>query len=130
MKTSPWPNFAYAELRCKCGRCDSDGSEINPALMDEVQKLRTLYGKPLILSSAVRCAKHPSEARKATPGEHTDGNAVDVRCQGADALEILRLALTLGFTRVGINQKGSGRFIHLGMAPVGGRLPSPMIWSY
>lgn len=127
---SPWPNFSYAELRCKCGRCDSDGSEINPALMDEVQKLRTLYGKPLSLSSAVRCAKHPSEARKATPGEHADGSAVDVRCQGAEALLILRLALTLGFTRVGINQKGSGRFIHLGMAPAGGRLPSPMIWSY
>lgn len=130
MKASPWPNFSLAELHCKCGKCNSDGSEMDPVFMAELQQLRTLYGKPLDLSSAYRCRQHPSEANKAEPGEHTDGLAVDVRCRGAEALQILRLALNLKFTRVGINQKGAARFLHLGMAPAGGRLPSPAIWSY
>ncbi|WP_325436288.1 D-Ala-D-Ala carboxypeptidase family metallohydrolase [Pseudomonas nitroreducens] len=131
MTTSPWPNFSYAELRCKCGRCSSDGREMDPAFMAELQKLRDLYGKPMTISSAYRCPKHPVEAKKAQPGEHTTGLAVDVAIRGADALELLRLALSLKFTRYGISQKGSaGRFIHLGMAPKGGRLPSPAIWSY
>lgn len=130
MKNSPWPNFAYSELRCKCGQCGSDGTEMDPAFMDQLQQLRTLYGKGLILSSAYRCPAHPVEAKKHEPGEHVTGQAVDVACHGADALQILRLALGLKFTRVGISQKGAARFIHLGAAPVGGRLPSPMIWSY
>ena len=36
---------------------------------------------------------------------------------------------TLPFTGIGIQQKGSGRFIHLDMAPAE-QLPRPMIWSY
>ncbi|MNE96656.1 hypothetical protein D3C80_1948790 [compost metagenome] len=50
--------------------------------------------------------------------------------RGADAVQLLRLALQMRFTRFGISQKGNARFLHLGMAPVGGRLPAPMIWSY
>jgi len=58
------------------------------------------------------------------------GMAVDVQCRGTDALKILHLALNLGFIRIGIQQKGSARFLHLGLAPESGRLPSPTIWSY
>lgn len=130
MNTSTWANFSYAELRCKCGRCGSDGREMDPAFMAELQELRRLYGKPMTLSSAYRCAKHPSEAQKREPGEHCTGLAVDIACSGADAMNILWIALGMRFTRVGISQKGNGRFIHLGMAPVGGRLPSPALWSY
>ena len=130
MKTSPWPNFTYAELRCKCGKCGSDGSEMDPAFMAELQELRRLFNKPMTLTSAYRCPNHPAEAKKREPGEHTTGMAVDIACSGIEAMDILFVALGMRFTRVGINQKGSGRFIHLGMAPKGGRLPSPAIWSY
>lgn len=127
---SPWPNFTYAELRCKCGKCLSSGHEMNRVFMDQVQKLRALYGRPMALSSAHRCSRHPVEASKSVPGAHAMGAAVDIRCQGAEAVEILRLALTLPFTGIGVSQKGSTRFIHLDMAPIGGHLPRPMIWSY
>lgn len=130
MSDSPWANFTYAELRCRCGRCDSTGREMEPAFMDLVQRLRELYGQPMPLSSAYRCPLHPSEVNKAAPGEHSDGLAIDVQCRGAEALKLLNLALTLGFTRIGVNQKGAARFLHLGLTPAGGRLPSPMIWSY
>lgn len=128
MKKSPWPNFSYAELRCKCG-CRSDGTEMSPAFMDAVQQLRALYGKPLAISSAYRCRHHPIEAGKAKPGAHATGAALDIACSGAEALAILRLALSLPFTGIGVQQKGGGRFIHLDMAPTE-QMPRPMIWSY
>ncbi len=130
MSDSPWPSFAYSELRCKCGHCNSTGREMDPAFMARLQRLRDAYGKPMQLTSAYRCPRHPVEAGKTAPGEHFDGRAVDVRCRGAEALTLLRLALPLGFNRVGIHQKGSARFLHLGLAPAGGPLPSPTIWSY
>lgn len=130
MSKSPWPNFSLVELRCKCGKCSSDGTEMAPAFMQRLQQLREQYGKPMSLSSAFRCRRHPEEARKAEPGEHAMGLAVDVRVRGPEALQLLQLALNLGFTRIGISQKGAARFIHLGLAPVGGRLPSPALWSY
>jgi uncharacterized protein YcbK (DUF882 family) len=130
MSIITWPHFAVAELRCKCGKCGSDGSEMDPGFMAELVTLRQQYGRPMPLSSAYRCRRHPEESRKAEPGEHTTGLAVDVRCRGAEAVQILRLAMNLKFTRFGISQRGNARFIHLGMAPIGGRLPSPMIWSY
>lgn len=129
MSKSPWPNFSYAELRCKCGRCGSDGTEMDPAFMDAVQQLRTLYGQPLVISSAYRCRQHPVEARKTKPGAHSTGAALDIACSGAAAVSVLRLAMTLPFTGIGVQQKGSGRFIHLDMAPAE-QLPRPMIWSY
>lgn len=130
MNDSPWANFSYSELRCRCGRCDSTGREMNPVFMALLQRLRQVYGKPMPLSSAYRCPNHPNERNKAEPGEHAQGLAVDVQCRGKDALKILQLALNLGFVRIGIQQKGTARFLHLGLAPESGRLPSPMIWSY
>jgi len=132
-QTTRWPNFSDLELRCRCGQCPSatrGKSPMDPDFMDRLQQLRTLYGKPMPLSSAYRCRNHPAEAGKAEPGEHCAGTAVDVRIRGADALELLHLALTLGFNRIGVSQKGTARFLHLGVSPIGGRLPSPMIWSY
>ncbi|MDT4866457.1 Peptidase M15 [compost metagenome] len=126
---SPWPNFGYHELRCKCGRCGSDGREMDATFMGHLQQLRDLYGKPLVITSAFRCRRHPVEAKKAAPGAHSLGLAVDIACRGADAVAILRLATTLPFTGFGISQRGNARFIHLdtGSAP---QLPRPMIWSY
>lgn len=130
MSDSPWANFGYPELRCRCGRCDSTGREMDQVFMERLQRLRIGFGRPMPLTSAYRCAKHPSEANKVTPGEHHDGLAVDVACSGAEAFELLHMALSLGFTRIGINQKGDRRFLHLGLSPAGGRLASPAIWSY
>lgn len=124
------PNFSLAEVRCKCGRCSSTGTEISSELMDELQRLRDAYGKPITITSGYRCARHPVEIGKAELGEHTQGLAVDIAVRGADAVQLLRLAMQLGFTRFGISQKGASRFIHLGIARPGGRLPSPAIWSY
>ena len=67
------------------------------------------------------------EAAKATPGAHASGQAADVACNGQEAYKLLKLALELGFTGIGVNQKGGGRFIHLDTLT---QPPRPNVWSY
>ena len=116
-------NFSDNELRCKCGCGRLNTTPAFNEFMEKVQALRTAYGKPLVLSSAYRCPEHPIEAAKTKAGQHSKG-AVDIRVAYAAAHEVLRLAFSMGFTGIGVNQKGSHRYIHLDMRP------NPTVWSY
>ena len=98
--------------------------------VEKIQDLRTAFGKPLTISSGYRDPEHPIEARKAKPGAHASGRAVDIAIHGEDAFDLLTLALESGeFTGIGINQKGefNQRFIHLDDLENERR---PTIWSY
>ncbi|WP_375594634.1 D-Ala-D-Ala carboxypeptidase family metallohydrolase [Algihabitans albus] len=122
---SPYPNFTESEFRCShTGRC-----EMQSALLDKLQALRSQLGQPLVVSSGYRDPSHPLEARKARPGAHAYGHAVDLRCDGQLAYLVLSFAPRIGFERIGVAQKGarSSRFIHLDTWPDG---PSPAVWSY
>ena len=119
-----YPNFTAKELACQ--HCGADG--IKTELMDKLQALRTAYGKPMRITSGYRCPKHPVEAKKSVPGAHALGLAADVGVDGAEAYRILALAFELGFTGIGVQQKGTGRFIHLDVRD--GQLPGPTVWSY
>ncbi len=122
MNWSNYPNFTEDEFRCKhTGKC-----EMRPEFMEKLQQLRTLYGKPMRVTSGYRDRTHPAEVNKPTTGEHSTGCAADIAVEGHDALRLVRLALELGFPRIGVQQKGGGRFIHLGTNP---NFPST-IWSY
>lgn len=122
MNWADYPNFTEAEFRCRhTGRC-----EMQPVFMRKLQHLRSVYGKPMRIPSGFRDSSHPAERGKERPGEHTTGRAADVAVQGADALRLVQLAVNMGFSRIGVQQKGDGRFIHLGDSP---EFP-PGIWSY
>lgn len=125
MDWSRWPNFSESEFRCShTGKC-----RMHAGFMDRLQQLRTRYGRPMVITSGYRDASHPIEARKASPGAHATGRAADIAVDRGDAYALLKLALELGFTGIGINQKGSGRFIHLDDLQGGDHL-RPTIWSY
>jgi zinc D-Ala-D-Ala carboxypeptidase len=119
-----YPNFKPSEFACQ--HCGAEG--IQERLLDKLQAMRTKYGKPMRITSGYRCPSHPVEARKSTPGAHALGLAADVGVEGAEAYRILQIALELGFTGIGVQQKGSGRFIHLDVRE--GELPGPVVWSY
>ena len=107
-------NFSDDELRCKCGCGKLNPNPLFPKFMDKVQRLRTLYGKPLEVSSAYRCLDHPVELKKKKAGMHSIA-AIDLRVDKEDAYAVLELAFKLGFKGIGVQQKGSPneRFIHI-----------------
>lgn len=121
-----YPNFSKREFDCKA----TGENRMQASFMERLQQLRTAYGKPMPISSGYRSPKHPIEAKKPRPGAHSTGYACDVAVQGVDAVRLLTLALTLGFTGIGVQQKGGGRFIHLDTHPDAAHISRPAIWSY
>lgn len=118
-----YPNFSVKEFNCAhCGK-----NEMKPEFMLKLQTLRTAYGKPMKITSGYRCPQHPIEAKKTAPGAHASGCACDIGVEGQEAYQILKLALAAGFTGIGVQQKGIGRFIHLDTLSGG---PRPNVWSY
>ena len=124
---SQFKNFSIEEFRCQ--HTGEDGMDLN--FVAKVQRLRTMYGNGLTISSGYRSPEHPIEARKPNgPGAHASGRACDIRIYGEDALDLLHLALDSGdFTGIGVQQSGdhSRRFIHLDDL-INERRPT--IWSY
>ena len=120
---STYQNFSANEFNCShCGK-----NEMQPDFLQKLQALRSVYGKPMRITSGYRCPEHPIEAKKAKPGAHASGCACDIGIEGADAHRLLKLAFAAGFTGIGVQQKGSGRFIHLDTLEGG---PRPTVWSY
>jgi zinc D-Ala-D-Ala carboxypeptidase len=84
--------------------------------------LRSLYGKPLKITSGYRDVSHPIEAKKSKGGTHTQGIAADIYIDNSvDRRIIVDLALALGFKGIGI----ADNFIHLDI-----RRTTPVMWLY
>lgn len=127
MDWSKYLNFSESEFKCShTGACI-----MKPEFMEVLQSIRTELGFPMPVTSGFRHPSHPIEVAKAQPGEHSFGCAVDIGIRGFPALELMRVAMNHGIQRIGVQQKGEGRFIHLGM---GDKLYpnrfSQAIWSY
>ena len=89
--------------------------------------LREAYGHPIKLTSTYRSPDHPIEAKKAKPGEHAYGAAVDIACVGGEAtFKLVKAAIETGFTRIGISRKNN--FVHVGIGYPGA--PAITIWTY
>jgi hypothetical protein len=63
-------------------------------------------------------------------GAHTTGKAADIGVERGEAYEVLKLALEIGFTGIGVAQKGSGRFLHLDICEPEDGMIRPTVWSY
>ena len=127
MDWSRYPNFSEEEFMCKhTGECHMDEH-----FMDLLQVLRIEYDNPMTITSGYRHPNHPIEAAKASsvPGAHTSGKAADIAVRGTQAYDLLNLAFALGFTGIGVSQKGDVRFIHLDTLDGSDRL-RPTVWSY
>ncbi len=115
--------FTEEELACQhCGERKTDAD-----FMKLIDYLRDQAGFPFVVTSGYRCPDHPIEVKKNAPGAHTTGKAIDIAVQGERALRLIELAQQAGIKRIGVNQKGGGRFIHLDVCD---DRPSPAIWSY
>lgn len=119
------PHFTKEELACKCG-C---GMLPQQDFMNKVEKLRNSLGFSLPVSSAARCPTYNAKVSgTGTTGPHTTGRAIDFAVDRQKAYMLLVAALNSGFTGIGVQQKGSGRFIHIDDLPFNAGRPT--VWSY
>jgi zinc D-Ala-D-Ala carboxypeptidase len=130
MSNTKWPHFSRKELTCQCG-CDH--MEMDPEFMDRLESLRTIFDRPMRITSAFRCPNHNAQVSSTGfTGPHTTGKSVDVAVSGQQAHDLLALAIHHNFTGLGISQRGphNKRFIHLDTITQGPGRPRPRVWSY
>jgi zinc D-Ala-D-Ala carboxypeptidase len=121
-----YPNFSKKEFDCQ----ETGENEMTNKALCFFQAVRDLYGKPLIVTSGYRSPRHSIEKRKANPGAHAQGTAVDFRVTSetqGDEIEAIAniVALEMGLD-IGVGRTQS--FIHL---DVGHKYaPRPARWTY
>lgn len=122
-----WRHFSRSEFDCKhCGE-----NLMHDSFIDLMDQLREEYGKPVLISSGYRCPAHNMVVSSTgSDGPHTTGKASDIRVSRKDAYKLAKLAFMIGFTGIGFQQKGAGRFIHLDTLRDAPGQPRPTIWSY
>ena len=107
-------NFDSWEFSCGCG-CGYE--DINPKLVDKLQMLRDLVGKPIVVTSGCRCKAYNKHIGGVYNSPHLLGLAADIYCKGIDIRELAGRA-DLIFSRIGLYP--DNHFIHVDIVP-----PSP-----
>ena len=107
--------FSRYEIQCSCG-CDAKW--ISPELIEKLQHVRDIIGKPMTITSGVRsevfnASINGSLVSSHIPDEGGMGLAVDIGCTNSlDRYELVEVAQKF-FKRIGIAGEHSGNFIHL-----------------
>ena len=86
-----WFNEKEFVCRC-CGELPPFARENIEALVENVlDPLRERYGKPIIVNSGYRCAKHNREVGGASGSQHMRGEAADIRPSTGSETDLKRL---------------------------------------
>ena len=122
-------HFTDAELNCPhCG-----DTRLSLEFLRELERLRTMFGKPMLVTSGYRCPEYnDTVSSTGMGGPHTVG-AVDVVIAGGRAFELVGMAINLGWRGIGVKQHGpwNNRFIHLDrLNSLTEVRPRPRVWSY
>lgn len=130
-KTEKKNYFTERELKCK----HTGDYVFDEGFLEILNAIREECEFALPISSGYRSPNHPLESRKTATGAHCTGKAVDVAVGGLKALKLIEVAQKHGIKRIGVNQRGSGRFIHLDICtaedfPDRKSFPETAIWSY
>lgn len=75
-------DFKPTEFRCNCGRCTGYPSYMKQVELKHLQKIRNHYGKPMIITSGLRCSYENSRVGGVRNSGHTRGYAADFYMKG------------------------------------------------
>lgn len=124
----PYRFFSREELQCKCG-C---GGIPQDDFIRKLDTLRQTCGFPLPVTSGYRCPDYNAKVSgTGKTGPHTTGRAVDIAVNRAEAYQLVGHAMfSANMSGIGLQQKGSARFVHLDDLPNAEGQPRPTVWSY
>lgn len=96
------------------------------ALVERLDRLRRVWGRPLVVNSGYRTAAHNKSVGGVKDSAHQRGLAADLRTSDlTDAIRFSIVAALNGFSRIGVDMKG--RYVHVDCDM---SLPSPAVWFY
>lgn len=81
--------FTREEFACRCGNCGGFPEEPDRILVQLAERTRQHFGKPVLVSSGVRCAVHNAAVGGVSNSRHLLGKAMDFCVQGYAAQPVL-----------------------------------------
>lgn len=73
-------HFKPEEFRCPCGRCTGYPTWMKANELKNVQAIRDHFGKPMTITSGLRCKAFNSSLKGSSPtSKHLEGRAVDFK---------------------------------------------------
>ena len=99
-------NFKLKEFQCKDG---SQLVKVDSQLLNRLQRLRDLVGKPIIITSGYRTISHNKKVGGSKNSLHLQGKAADIKVNGIDPGQLSKQAEKVGFNGIGIYKT----FIHV-----------------
>ena len=107
--------FKKSEFKCQCGGkyCNGYPADISPKLIDILEKLRAYFGKPITITSGLRCKKHNAEVGGVSNSQHQYGKAADIYIPGIDKAKIKAKAYELGAAYCYYGTANMGNAVHI-----------------
>jgi len=102
-------NFNTSELQCKCGVCKEQLLDME--LVNKLQELRNLVGKPIIVTSCYRDTDYNARIGGVSNSYHTQGKACDIYVEGLSVEQLAKSAKQIGFS--GIGSYFRSNFVHV-----------------
>lgn len=97
-----WKYFTYSEVKCRCGgRLCKQDTKMSDKLMAIADQIREHFGKPMEITSGIRCYDYNLEVYRqlgkppVTNSAHIFGKAIDFRIPGVSASTILAYVRTI-----------------------------------
>lgn len=104
--------FSMSEFSCNC--CGMGKKLISKTLIMKLDNMRHELGKPIRISSGVRCIEHNRNVGGTLDSSHLCGLAVDILVPDSRyRFELLELAQKYGINRIGVYRS----FVHLDIDP-------------
>lgn len=85
-------NFKVKEFACQDG---TDPVFVSQELVEVLQKIRTHFGKPVVINSGYRTVSHNKKVGGATYSQHQYGMAADIQVSGVSPKDVAAYAETL-----------------------------------
>lgn len=106
-------HFSLSEFQCKGTSCGCKQVLHDPMLSCYLEMIRNHFGKPVIITSGYRCAKHNASVGGASSSLHTKGQAADFTIQGVEPQQIAAYAESIGVKGIGLYGPKDGNFVHI-----------------
>jgi hypothetical protein len=124
-------HFSDSELQCHGTNCGPSGTgcRVNACtqeLVDVLDWIRQIAGKPVHVHDAYRCVKHNAQTTgAAADSQHSNGRAADISIKGFSAAQLEAIAAAIPGVR-GLGRDDARGFIHVDVRPTVTRA----LWCY
>ena len=103
-------DFQRWEFSCGCG-CGYDNIDLK--LVEKLQCLRDLIGKPIVVTSGCRCELYNSHIGGVNNSPHLTGEGADIIVEGMTPVTLAITARWINYIRIGIYSK----HLHMDIKP-------------